>query len=152
MGKPDGILRRGRWKRGLWWNCEPTSLPKRGLETLHLRVPAPALNPTAGERAGFPPAGRVGEDPRARRIREGGNQAAGEGTPADERAGVPPDQGWVAAKRTAGGRVEVAHHPRGLTSGGKRPHAVQSLAVATRWAGDGPQSQGERQTVPPSEK
>ena len=29
MGKPDvRNLRGGRWKRGLWWNCEPTSLPK----------------------------------------------------------------------------------------------------------------------------
>ena len=37
----------GRWKRGLWWNCEPTSLTERaGLETLHLRVRAPVLYPT----------------------------------------------------------------------------------------------------------
>ena len=44
----------GHWKRGLWWNCDPTSLIERaGLETLQLRVRAPVLYPTGEIACGY---------------------------------------------------------------------------------------------------
>ena len=60
----------GRWKRGLWWNCEPTSLPKgRGWKpstygcahqrsTQRGRLPVDLWISRAGDRLGSVPAGR----------------------------------------------------------------------------------------------